>query len=322
MPIRRFQPAKVRGKVIICALSAHALKNRGKAQPNLFFPPFCRLLGQCGIATSCIIDFKGLRHELQISEGVPTVLISLIHELYDELDEYDIPEDILKKANAVFNSHRTAGIIRDKRKANETLSRQGIRMPSLKMDEGKKIFSNARVGSAENAFVVEKFEEIDDGRYNAEFIDTRVPFEDSVYFTCVRLVCIGTRTLQIYVRARDVEENDPSVHNKDTPKNSELLEHLYRNLVAPRLEQLHALGNRIGRALGPGFYAHDVLVDNKSGHLYMCETGFKFYDSSYAKPMKNVVRGRNLQHTILDQETYAGYAGSVFLAYCAEMGFL
>ena len=280
------------------------------------------MLGQCGIATSCITDFRSLGHELEISEGVPTVLISLMNETFDDLDEYDIPEDLLKKANAMFNSHRTAGIIKDKRKANETLSRQGIMMPSLKIDEGKKVFSNARVGSKENAFVLEKLQEIDDERYNTEFIDTRVPFENSVYFTCVRLVCIGTRTLQIYVRARDVEENNPSVHNKDTPKNPELLEHLYRNLVAPRLEQLHALGNRIGRALGPGFYVHDVLVDNNSGHLFLCESGFKFYDSSYAKPMMNVVRDRNLQRTILDQETYAGYAGSVFVAYCAEMGFL
>ena len=253
MPIRRFQPSKIRGKAIICALGAYGLKNRGKLQPNLFLPPFCRTLGQCGIATSCITDFRSLGQELEISEGVPTVLISLIHETYDDLDEYDIPEDLLKQANAIFNSHRTAGIIRDKRKANETLSRQGIMMPSLRIDEGKKIFSNARVGTGENAFVLEKLQEIDDGRYNAELIDTRVPFENSVYFTCVRLVCIGTRTLQIYVRARDVEENNPSVHSKDTPKNPELLEHLYRNLVAPRLEQLHALGNRIGSVLGHGF---------------------------------------------------------------------
>ena len=280
------------------------------------------MLGQCGIATSCITDFRSLGQELEISEGVPTVLISLIHETYDDLDEYDIPEDLLKQANAIFNSHRTAGIIRDKRKANETLSRQGIMMPSLRIDEGKKIFSNARVGTGENAFVLEKLQEIDDGRYNAEFIDTRIPFENSVYFTCVRLVCIGTRTLQIYVRARDVEENNPSVHSKDTPKNPELLEHLYRNLVAPRLEELHALGNRIGRALGPGFYAHDVLVDNNSGHLFMCEAGFKFYDHTYSNRMMNVISDRNLQRTILDQETYAGYAASVFVAYCAEMGFL
>ena len=280
------------------------------------------MLGQCGIATSCITDFRSLGQELEISEGVPTVLISLIHETYDDLDEYDIPEDLLKQANAIFNSHRTAGIIRDKRKANETLSRQGIMMPSLKIDEGKKIFSNARVGTGENAFVLEKLQDVDDGRYNAELIDTRIPFENSVYFTCVRLVCIGTRTLQIYVRARDVEENNPSVHSKDTPKNPELLEHLYGNLVAPRLEELHALGNRIGRALGPGFYGHDVLVDNNSGHLFMCEAGFKFYDHTYSNRMMNVISDRNLQRTILDQETYAGYAGSVFVAYCAEMGFL
>lgn len=303
-------------------MGAHGLNTRGKVQANLFFPPFCRLLGQCGIATSCVTDTKGLRQELEISEGVPVVLINLMNEIYDDLDEYNIPDDVWKKANAIFNSHRTAVVIQDKRKANETLSGQGITMPSLKIDEGKKIFSNARIGSGENVFVLEKIQEVDEGRYNAEFIDTRVPFGNAVFFTCVRLVCIGTRTLQIYVRARDVEEDNPSVHSKDTPKNPELLEHLYSHLVAPRVEELHALGDRVGRVLGPGFYAHDVLVDNESGHLFMCETGFKFYDHTYCDWMKNVLRDRNFQGTILDQETYAGYAGSVFLAYCAEMGFL
>ena len=280
--------------------------SRKGASKSCILPPFCRMLGQCGIATSCITDFRSLGQELEISEGVPIVLINLMNEIYDELDEFDIPEDLSKKTNAIFNSHRTASIIKDKRKANETLSRQGIMMPSLRIDEGKKIFSNARVGTGENVFVLEKLQDVDDGRYNAEFIDTRIPFENSVYFTCVRLVCIGTRTLQIYVRARDVEENNPSVHSKDTPKNPELLEPLYGNLVAPRLEQLHALGRCIGSVLGPGFYGHDVLVDNNSGHLFMCEAGFKFYDHTYSNRMMNVISDRNLQHTILDQETYAG----------------
>ena len=195
-------------------------------------------------------------------------------------------------------------------------------MPSLDIDEGKKIFSNAKVGSGEDVFVLENAEEIDDNRYNAEFIDTRIPFENGDYFTCVRLVCIGTRTLQIYIRARNVEENNPSVHSRDTPKNPELLEHLYGKLVAPRLEELHALGKRIGCALGPGFYAHDVLVDNNSGHLFMCETGFKFYDHTYCNWMMNLINDRNFQHMLFDQDTYAGYAGSVFVAYCAEMGYL
>ena len=82
-----------------------------KVATESVLPPFCRMLGQCGIATSCITDFRSLGQELEISEGVPTVLISLIHETYDDLDEYDILEDLLKQANAIFNSHRTAGVM-------------------------------------------------------------------------------------------------------------------------------------------------------------------------------------------------------------------
>ena len=120
--------------------------------------------------------------------------------------------------------------------------------------------------------------------YNTQFIDTTVQFRESVYFTCIRLVCIGTYLIRIYIRARDVSENNPSVHNKDTPKDRELLDYLHEKLVVPRLEAFHALSDRIGRVLGPGFYAHDVLIENKTGQLFLCETGFKFYDDTYEEP--------------------------------------
>ena len=76
----------------------------------------------------------------------------------------------------------------------------------------------------------------------------------------------------------------------------------------------------MGSALGPGFYAHDV--DNESSELYVCETGFKFFDDTYSGRMGDVIEGRKFQAGYVDQETYAGYAASVFVTYCAEMGFL
>ena len=67
---------------------------------------------------------------------------------------------------------------------------------------------------------------------------------------------------------------------------------------------------------------HDVLIDNKTGQLFLCETGFKFYDDTYEERMIGVVGDRNFLCNVSDQETYAGYAASVFVSYCAEMGFL
>ena len=107
-----------------------------------------------------------------------------------------------------------------------------------------------------------------------------------------------------------------------TPKNTRHLEYLHEQLVVERVDEYFILCNQIGRVLGPGFYAHDVLVDNVSGHLYLCETGFKFYCAPYCNRMMNVVDSRNILYNILDQETYAAYACSVFVTHCAEMGFL
>ena len=193
---------------------------------------------------------------------MPTILVNLVNELYDDLDAYDIPKSFLEQTNAVFNSHGIAKIIRDKEEANRFFSQHNISMPGQNLDERTNVFSNARIGSGERAFIVDNLQELDKERYNTEFIDTTIQFRESVYFTCIRLVCIGTYLIRIYIRARDVSENNPSVHNKDTPKDRELLDYLYEKLVAPRLEAFHALSYRIGHVLGPGFYAHDVKPVN------------------------------------------------------------
>ena len=320
--IRTIQPLNVRGKILILAFGPRGLRPRGKVESRRFFPPFCRVLGQCGIASAYVGDYESLERALCLADGLPTVLVNLLNEDFDDLESYKIPNDLLQNVTAVFNSHRIAGIIRDKKEANRFFSEHNISMPEHNLDERTNVFSNARIGSGARAFIVDNLQELDEERYNTQFIDTTVQFRKSVYFTCIRLVCIGTYLIRIHIRARDVSENNPSVHNKDTPKDRELLDYLHEKLVAPRLEAFHALSHRIGRVLGPGFYAHDVLIENKTGQLFLCETGFKFYNDTYEERMIGVVSDRNFLCNVSDQETYAGYAASVFVSYCAEMGFL
>ena len=320
--IRKVQPLTVKGKILMLAFGPRGLRPRGKVKSRRFFPPFCRVLGQCGIASAYIGDYESLERELCLADGLPTVLVNLVNELYDDLDAYDIPKSFLEQTNAVFNSHGIAKIVRDKKEANLFFSEHNISMPGHNLDERTNVFSNARFGTGARAFIVDNLQGLDEERYNTQFIDTTVQFRESVYFTCIRLVCIGTYLIRIHIRARDVSENNPSVHNKDTPKDRELLDYLHEKLVAPRLEAFHALSYRIGHVLGPGFYAHDVLIDNKTGQLFLCETGFKFYNDTYEERMIGVVGDRNFLCNVSDQETYAGYAASVFVSYCAEMGFL
>lgn len=303
------------------ALGSRALRARGKVKSRRFFPPFCRVLGQYGIASVYLGNYASLERELGLANNLPLVLVNLVNEDRDDIEPYKFPNDLLQNVTAIFNPHKIAGLVRDKKEANLFFFKHNISVPDHNPDKRTDVFSNSRFGTGARAFIIDNLQELDEERYNTQFIDTTVRFKESVYFTCIRLMCIGTYLIRIYIRARDVNENNPSVHTKNTPKDPELLDYLHEKLVATRLEAFRALSAHLGHLLGPGFYAHDVLIENRTGQLFLCETGFKFYDDTYEERMIGVVSDRTFLYDVSDQETYAEHAASVFVRYCAEMGF-
>ena len=320
--IQEFQPNKKRGNVLLVKMGDDPFSTRGKVVPKLFFPPFCRVLALLGIRSTYVYGRKSLERELLLSDGVPTIVVNLVNEDFDNLDSWEIIGDSLHKTDAVFNSLRIAKVIRDKEETNKILSGNGVSMPRRNIGECKKIFSNARIGTMDEVYVYEDSKNLCRDRYNTEFVDTRVQFENTVYYTAIRLMCIGSIIVQIYVYARNSCENNPSVHGKDTPRNRELLDYLYDRLIEPRLEELNLLAEKIESKLGPGFYGHDLIIDNDSGEILLCETGFKFYTGVFSKRMMGVISNRNFQCGVLDQETYAAYAASIFTTYCAKLGYI
>ena len=138
----------------------------------------------------------------------------------------------------------------------------------------------------------------------------------------MRIMCVAFRLMQIFVRARHETECNPSVHNADTPQDRELLDYLYDVLASPRVSECSMLAEKMESALGPGFYAHDVLVDNESGKLFLCETGYKFFDTSYWKRVGGFACDQEFQYNIVDQETYAKQSAAVFIDYCIQRNFL
>ncbi len=88
------------------------------------------------------------------------------------------------------------------------------------------------------------------------------------------------------------------------------------------MQNFESLAQKIESALGPGFYVHDVLVEKETGNVYLSEVGFKFFDQSYFDPMMGVTDDRNFLTGVMDMETYAAYAASVFVTYCAGKGFI
>ena len=89
-------------------------------------------------------------------------------------------------------------MIRDKEEANRFFS-EHLCLGTTLMKEPTCL---VRIGSGARAFIVDNLQELDEERYNTEFIDTTVQFRESVYFTCIRLVCIGTYLIRIYIRER------------------------------------------------------------------------------------------------------------------------
>ena len=253
---------------------------------------------------------------------MPIVLINLIQENDDDPDLYRLPEIVVKKARAVFNSRQTAAIVRDKQETNNFLSKFGVLMPSLNPGPDRMVFSNTRSGTHNPVFISDSLAGIDKGRYNTEFIDTTVDFRDKTYYTSIRLNCVGSHVAQINVRASDEVNGNPSVTGIDTPLDRTLLEYFYSLLVVPRLLEFISLAKKIESVLGPGFYIHDTLVERDSGQIYLSETGFKFYSSPYANHTMDVIGDRNFLSGVMDSDTYAAYAASVFVTYCAGKGFI
>ena len=93
-------------------------------------------------------------------------------------------------------------------------------------------------------------------------------------------------------------------------------------LVMPNLRQYHRIAEKIEAALGPGFYVHDLLLDQENDNVLLSETGFKFYDATYSNHMMEVTGIRGILTGVIDAKSYAAYAASVFVAYCAAKGFI
>lgn len=158
----------------------------------------------------------------------------------------------------------------------------------MKTAQGE-VFSNHNNSSGAEVFVVEKDRALDADRYNASFIDTRVNYAGEDYYTTVRLMCIGEVITHAFVRARPVSEGNPRVHGKDTPVKRDLLRGLHHILIERNQKGLERLAKDVVSAIGPGFYAHDVLIDARTHQIFLAETGFKLDNLVFYKHMAEII---------------------------------
>ncbi len=277
------QVVEPHGTVVIAALTPRAIKCRGKVNPARFFPGFFQRLAERDHAGAVVFTPDALRDSM----GPRTTLVHLYNE------ENIIPTDAEvvdaeAKAICVFNPLATGRIIGKKAATNLHLTAQGIAMPSLSPPEGVAIFSNAAASTSKPAWVVSDSTRLDETRYNTEFIDTTVTVDGKDYLTTLRLMAVGPTVVLPYLGIRPKDLNRPSVHGVSTPRDAVLYNKVFQHLFLDREAELRALAVHLNRALGPGFYHHDLLIERGSGRILVCEVGYKFDPFAFSEHMAPV----------------------------------
>lgn len=272
-----------RGNVVVAALTPRAIKCRGKVNPARFFPGFLQRLAERNFE----VTFVFTKDSLAASIGPRTTLIHLYNE------ENIIPTDAEvgdaeTKAVCVFNPLGTGRIIGNKSATNLHLTARGIAMPSLSPPEEASIFSNAAASTSKPAWLLSNTDERDETRYNTEFIDTTVTVGGKEYLTTLRLMAVGPTLVLPYLGIRPKDLRRPSVHGVSTPRNADLYNEVYKRLFLEREQELRALAVNLNRALGPGFYHHDLLIERGSGRILVSEVGYKFDPFAFSEHMAPV----------------------------------
>lgn len=280
-------PADRPRQIVFTGFARFGFGAKGKVYSKDYFPAFSRRMAEQGVDCHFVWDEDGLdRHTTGTK---PTSIVHMMNE--EKLWPYN-PRIRAAEARAdfVFCSKRAANLLKEKPVTNRFLTPRGVPMPRMlgPTETGVRTFSNSAEGSGKRIIVTDTPETLDPNRYNTAFIDTRVPFEGRSYYTMFRIQAITRKVLHAYVRARDTSEKAASVHSKDTPANAGLIEMLYDLQIRPRLDEIATFTDRIGRLLGPGSYACDMVVCSTTGQMFMVEAGFKFNDSPYAAYLESV----------------------------------
>ena len=310
------------GTVITCETLGRG-KISGKVAPKFYYPAFARILKEHGIAHQETYSFDQLR----LSKAKHAVVVLIYSETYlhtnaeyknrvQEQERYAI--DRFGERN-VIHPTRVGLTIGDKAAANHWLAAANIPMPRLANKNTVKIFSNQRVGSHAPAHLVEAGSTLNTKRYNTQFVDTAHDYKGSLYYVSLRAMCVGRRCVAVYARMRPVSEG-PSVHDTDTPRRAELINHFHEELVAKRMSALTDLADRLGRVLGLGFYAHDILPEEKTGNLYLCETGYKIDEFNLRKHLEPLREQLVFRESLF--EPFAEVSAKVFLEELARLNLL
>ena len=309
------QPLSPKANIVIACITSAGLSASGKGSKQ-FFKPFCQELRRLGFATHFCISMKQVQRCIDRLPGC--ILINLFGEDHFNISTPQMHR-IEEKAALVFNNSETGAILADKQWSCDHFEQNGIPMPPAP-ESGEAIFSNSRYGTRQSVEVVSNISLADQQRYNRALIDTVQTFEGRSYYTSVRLMCIADQIAQTLVRARPIEQNDPSVTGTDTPLDPALICYLHDELIVKNLTRHRAIASQLNQATGPCFVAHDLLVETGSNNIYVNESGFKFHVPVFRDHLSGISNDLAFMQDFFDIETYSRKAAKVFVSYLESLG--
>ncbi len=274
LPFDVYKAQHAKAHVIIAGLTHTGFTGNGKVEPKEFFPEFCKRLAEYGVTTY----FCSTEKQIQKYAKGAICIINIINEV----EKYEVRcyPDLKKYGVRIFNEWKMCDIIGDKIESNKFLTDNAILMPKLDVQTGL-VFSNEIRSSAANVVVINA-EEALEGRYNTEFIDTRISYQCVEYYTCLRLMCLNGTLLDTLVRALPVEMG-PNVRARNMPVDAAMMRFMQEHLVTRNLAALGDLARRVADILGDGFYAHDVLVERETNRILIAEPGWKIHDFTFSR---------------------------------------
>ncbi|MBS0231937.1 MAG: hypothetical protein JSR99_00440 [Proteobacteria bacterium] len=266
--------------IVIVPALARKLHGSGKMLPSFFMPILT------GIAAERGFNVRVVNQPWQFAFGPTIPNVAAIIAIYNE----EFPSQIrttrllerrvdLSYREALFFPRTALGRTVGNKFAANALLGGVVPMPRvITRASSERVFSNAADTNSAAVQILSGNAALDSTRYNTDFVDTVHEHRGKRYYVCLRTMCVGTDMVGVFVRARPESDGIPSVHDKDTPLEPDLLNALYDKLVSPHRARLAAMCCAIGEVLGLGFFAHDILPERDTGKYYLCETGVKFHD--------------------------------------------
>jgi hypothetical protein len=261
----------------------------GKVSPELYFPKFGYALSKLGISLIAYRHPADALRNIKNHDPARTAFILVYNECFQRELLPHFADLASNTELRFYNAPSVGAIIADKRATNQVFSEAGIPVPTIVDTEAtSKVFSNVLIGSHNTTAIIDIGRPVDSSRYNTRFIDTVHDYKGKSYYVALRTLAVTGTMIAAYARLRPTGEAEASVHSSDTPKDPDLISHFHETLVEANRPRMMQLCEQIGKVLGPGFYAHDILPSRETSEFFVSETGFKFDDGGYREALWSI----------------------------------